>query len=162
MFPSHDRGVERHYTYGECKDCRNKRRRKAAQKNPPKLESFKTCRECGETKLGKDFSLSKESKDGLRSICKECHSFKNKKAKFGIGRKEYFTLLKKQGGKCKICKGEDIKNKNNSKFHIDHCHKTGKVRGLLCDACNRGIGFLRDDINIIKRAAEYVAEKGEI
>ena len=145
-----------------CKECRNKKRREAKQKFEPQFNKIKKCRVCKVDKKGLEFSVSKENKDGLRSICKECHCFVGKKAVFGIGRKEYFKMLKEQDNKCKICNSTDHKNKNNTKFHIDHCHETGKIRGLLCDACNRALGFLQDDVERINKAAEYVAKEGEI
>lgn len=51
---------------------------------------------------------------------------------------------------CQIC-GE-----TNRRFHVDHCHKTLKVRGLLCENCNRSLGGFRDDVNLLKKAIEYL------
>ena len=62
----------------------------------------------------------------------------NIKVKFGITTAEYNALLKKQNGKCAIC-GKSHNNKR--RFCIDHCHKTNKIRGLLCNGCNTGVGF---------------------
>lgn len=64
---------------------------------------------------------------------------------------EYAALLKLQGGKCKICCAA-------APLHVDHCHTTGKIRGLLCNGCNSGIGFLKDDMDILARAINYLAE----
>jgi len=69
---------------------------------------------------------------------------------------EYLKLKKEQNYKCKICfKSEE---ENGKALAIDHCHKTSKVRGLLCDNCNRGIGHLQDDINILESAIKYLKE----
>ena len=61
-----------------------------------------------------------------------------------------------QNKKCKICQTKyDLLSRHNG-LYIDHCHKTGKVRGLLCDRCNRSIGLLKDDVNILTKAIEYL------
>jgi hypothetical protein len=72
--------------------------------------------------------------------------------KYGITRDEFDNLLKKQGGVCAICKKE-LKTPC-----IDHCHKTNTVRGILCHSCNRGIGLLQDDSNILFNAHKYLNE----
>jgi len=75
---------------------------------------------------------------------------------YGITYEQFVEMYYKQDKKCAICNKEiDI----NSRFtHIDHCHKTGKVRGLLCHQCNAGIGFLNDDINILANAIKYLTQ----
>jgi len=59
-------------------------------------------------------------------------------------------LIRQQGGACAIC-GE-----RPAELHVDHCHITGKVRGMLCLGCNCGIGFYRDDHNLTARATTYL------
>lgn len=68
---------------------------------------------------------------------------------------QYAEMLAAQGGKCAICRAEQPGSKKLN-FPVDHCHKTGAVRGLLCDACNRGLGFFRDDADVLRRAAAYL------
>ena len=82
----------------------------------------------------------------------------NKKfEKYGITEDDYNNLFVKQNGKCAIC------GKHQSEIEIalliDHCHKTGKVRGLLCSSCNFGIGHLNDDIENLKCAILYLNRK---
>ena len=77
--------------------------------------------------------------------------------KYGIGHEEYLELLEKQGGKCKVC-GSTETDKNNKHFSVDHCHDTKKVRGLLCNKCNRGIGLLKDNPDLLRTAAKYIEE----
>ena len=67
-------------------------------------------------------------------------------------------MLAAQDGKCAIC--GTTSTGNRKAFHVDHDHKTGKVRGLLCSNCNTGIGNLRDDIGLLNRAIEYLSHKG--
>lgn len=61
----------------------------------------------------------------------------------------YDTLLDKQGGTCAVCK-------RHKRLAVDHCHGKGQVRGLLCGACNRGIGYLQDSVEVISSAVEYL------
>lgn len=82
------------------------------------------------------------------------------RTKYGISIEEYYSLLKKQNGKCAICGNEETATHNFYKqkqdLAVDHCHKTGKIRGLLCQDCNRGIGKFHEDITILKNAIEYL------
>lgn len=66
---------------------------------------------------------------------------------------EYELMLKSQDYKCKICHKSP---KENKKLHVDHCHKSGKVRGLLCFRCNYGISIFYDDYESLRRASEYI------
>ena len=77
--------------------------------------------------------------------------FKNRiKSLYGITPERYAELLEKQGNKCAICRTD------KKRFHIDHCHKTGRVRGILCTSCNMGIGLLKDDQGLLKEAIKYL------
>lgn len=72
------------------------------------------------------------------------------KTKYGITLEEYQNLLKEQENKCAICKREEVQ------LCIDHDHVTGKTRGLLCHACNRAIGLLKENEQILINAINYV------
>ena len=80
---------------------------------------------------------------------------------FIISLEDYLNLYNKSKGICKICKN---KNKiDNRKLALDHCHKSGKFRGFLCDKCNRGLGFFNDNTEILKSAISYLGnEKNKI
>ncbi len=73
------------------------------------------------------------------------------KRAFNMTIEEVNIKKEKQKGLCKICK-------INKATHIDHNHKTGEVRGILCNICNSGLGFLKDDIGILKSAVKYLKE----
>ena len=73
------------------------------------------------------------------------------KCRYGIDCKEYEDLVKKQKGKCAICKKEYLK-----KLYIDHNHSTNKVRGLLCPSCNMTLGLVYEDIGILKNMISYL------
>lgn len=76
--------------------------------------------------------------------------------RYGITRQEYEEMLEAQGDSCAICKTMDIGRKGHTHFHVDHDHVTGKVRGLLCDLCNRGLGYFKDDPFLLIKAGKYL------
>ena len=78
------------------------------------------------------------------------------KTKYGMTPEAFDSLLEAQGGKCAICGDNDLKDERGFRPHVDHCHKTGLVRGILCGRCNKGIGSLRDDAEIVRRALAYL------
>lgn len=71
---------------------------------------------------------------------------------------DYLSLHDLQNGRCAICNGEGfvLDKKQKLKLVVDHCHKTSKVRGLLCHNCNRALGLFKDDVAIINKAVAYV------
>lgn len=73
---------------------------------------------------------------------------------YGISMDEYNDLFEKQKGCCAICKKHQTEIKK--RLHVDHCHTTGKVRGLLCFSCNNALGQLNDDIELLKAAITYL------
>lgn len=76
------------------------------------------------------------------------------KTTYGITREEYDAILEAQGGKCAICRRATGASRNLS---VDHDHKTGEVRGLLCTPCNRDVlGHLRDSVLALLRAVRYL------
>lgn len=139
-------------------------------------ESTKTCSVCLETKPVEDFyrqSTKPEHPYYERRLgrCKECVIKQNGdrqrktydpdkfrrwylKATFGITVEDYERMAEEQGGTCAICDGPP--GGRHGRLHVDHCHETGRVRGLLCDACNRGMGYLGDSAAHLTRAAQYL------
>jgi len=69
--------------------------------------------------------------------------------KYGITEEQRDKLAAAQGGKCAICESD-------AELHVDHCHATNKVRGLLCRECNIGLGKFKDDLDLLERAKKYV------
>lgn len=98
--------------------------------------------------------LSPNYKHG-RSQTKEYDLELHMKRAYGLDFKDYERMLETQNGVCAICSSPPPNNRK-TRLAIDHCHKTGKVRGLLCDKCNRSIGLLKDDVNILAKAIEYL------
>jgi hypothetical protein len=84
---------------------------------------------------------------------------------YGILPEEYDRMMKEQNGVCKICGKEETRKSRTpgkiSKLAVDHDHKTGQIRALLCSDCNTGIGKLRDDPFLIDKAAAYLRSFGK-
>lgn len=72
---------------------------------------------------------------------------------YGITVEQYNQMLEDQGGGCYLCGGTDSKS-----LSIDHCHHTGRVRGLLCSAHNRALGLLGDDPEMLLKAHAYLVK----
>lgn len=82
----------------------------------------------------------------------------NLKTKFGISLDDFTNMKLAQNGLCAICLKEEkgfMKGRPKN-LSVDHCHNTGKIRGLLCSACNGGIGHFYENVTNLKRAIEYL------
>ncbi len=91
-----------------------------------------------------------------RSRSKEYDLEYQMKKNYGIGFFEYDAMLESQKGLCAIC-SLPPPDHHKKRLNIDHCHTSGRVRGLLCDACNRGIGLLKDSPDLMLKAISYLA-----
>lgn len=141
---------------------------------------MKKCTVCKEEKEYSCYHKSKQTKDGFGYRCIACdksarQNYRNTnedrfrkvarkkqlKHKYGMSEEDYHAMLLSQGGGCAICKtlnphGEGSTASHLQHFAVDHDHATGKVRGLLCNACNRGLGFLQDSIPILISSIMYL------
>lgn len=137
----------------------------------------KTCLKCKLEKSASEFTKNKSGRHGLYSHCRDCkneswrvHYKKNRtdilerskwaqlKYYYQISKEDYIKLLAKQNGVCAVCHQTQRYKKS---LAVDHCHKTNMVRGLLCDSCNRGIGFFEDNIERLSGAIKYLEESCE-
>ena len=133
----------------------------------------KRCTKCGEVKPISEFSKRYDYPDRTLSACKDCErirkrdyarkrfkdpglrravSFRQKLWTYGITATEYESLLKESGGECAICQ----RPFGGEAPRIDHCHTTGKIRGLLCHNCNAALGLFKDSPEVLSRAVEYL------
>jgi uncharacterized protein YbaR (Trm112 family) len=145
----------------------------------------KICPKCKKKLPVSKFNKSNR-RDGYQTYCRECHSAMQRakynsspeeKVKrqiragrrkeknplvtrdaelrrlYGITLDDYIEMFKKQNGVCAIC-GYECQTKKS--LSVDHDHKTGKVRGLLCNRCNRALGMFRDDVNTVRYALNYL------
>ena len=135
---------------------------------------MKICTSCGKEKPLEEFYLQKgkRTREGYRNpVCKECHNKKsvewarknpdkvaqhrrkrNLKDKYNLSVEEYDKQAALQDYKCYICSCVPTRRRLN----VDHCHKTGAIRKLLCDKCNMAIGLLEDDVDRLQKAKEYL------
>jgi hypothetical protein len=87
--------------------------------------------------------------------------YEHLKKVYGLTKEAYEDLLCAQGGCCAICEREpEVASPKAPYLSVDHNHETGKIRGLLCNPCNRGIGYLQDDVIITEKAAAYLKRHG--
>jgi hypothetical protein len=109
---------------------------------------------CLQYPKGKDSPNYKHGRSQTKEYDLELHM----KRAYGLDFKNYEKMLHEQGGVCAICSSPPPNNRK-TRLAIDHCHKTGKVRGLLCDRCNRSIGLLKDDVSVLKSAIKYLTKE---
>lgn len=124
---------------------------------------MKKCSTCKETKEQSEYY-------GKKGVCKSCHKkavkeYRDKNPQlikktnlmrcYGLTLEEFESMREAQGGKCKIC-GKDEKEEYYGTLHVDHCHTTGKVRGLLCKGCNHGLGNFMDSVELMKKGIDYL------
>lgn len=149
-----------------CRDCMSiKKYNRIRRLKPYVTKSFeypdgtKLCTQCNQVKPKSDFRSHYKKTGKLYSRCFVCQADSERMKNYGITGDEYRAMLLAQGGVCKIC------NKPNwtEKFlYVDHCHDTGKIRGILCHNCNAGIGLFKDNVELLLLAAEYVKNYGKI
>lgn len=112
-----------------CKVCIDKKNLEYAKKHPEQVKDTYT-----------RWFMNNREKDNLRRQLKD----------FNLSKADYEAFLTKQQKLCAICSG------SMKPVCIDHCHTTGTIRGLLCRACNTGLGHLRDSVQLLKNALKYL------
>ncbi len=127
------------------------------------MNKLKNCIDCGVEYPPEAFPVHKDPRGyaGYISLprCKTCNAiWKNKShlaRKYGLSIEDYNQMLIEQGNKCSIC-GSSGSGEDKNKFVVDHCHHTGKVRGLLCWPCNIGLGMFRDNLDLLDKIKIYL------
>lgn len=123
------------------------------------IENTKYCPVCKKIKPLSEFNFNTRGRKFAYTCCIKCTKERNIFRNFGITLKEYDTMLEKQDGGCKIY-GIKIPG-GQGRFHIDHDHITGKIRGLLCSNCNLALGNAKDDIRILAAMIQYLIDSRE-
>ncbi|MER5361795.1 endonuclease VII domain-containing protein [Streptomyces sp. NPDC002785] len=143
-----------------CRECsaeyyreRQEAKGKTVRVKVPVPRGNKRCPQCGEVKPHSQWERNKTSSDGWASYCRECGAERNRisyfKREYGLTPAERDALIADQVGVCCICL-------DALPEHVDHCHGTGRVRGVLCFSCNAALGQFKDRPDVIRRAAAYV------
>lgn len=139
-----------------------------------------TCSVCGPIKIGRSRKIagtirfvcsSKTLEDRRKWIESKPEDYKNSRRKatlkwafkrdlekYNITEEQYIELLTLQDNKCKLCSNE-LKKKSELSYRVgvlDHCHSSGKLRGILCNDCNIGLGMFKDNIQTLKNAIDYL------
>lgn len=164
------------YRY-DCRTCEKVRRDNRAAKDKKQefdvvMQNGKFCSTCQITKSAINFGRNTHTADGFHGRCKSCqHEYARtaprKKinhetvrkhvlwSSYRIRPQDYTRLLSEQGFACAVCKKPHAEEKHK-KLVVDHCHKSGKVRGLLCSKCNSGLGYFEDSAIAFRNAAAYL------
>lgn len=141
------------------------------------MQATKICTKCRQDKPLTDFNRYRKESPKLRNICRPCSSVTQWKQEnrerhnlqmmllrfnamgIDISVKMYLAMLQQQNGVCAICKQKETKSRNGRLYNlaVDHDHKTGKIRGLLCSTCNCGLGHFKDEPARLLAAAQYVS-----
>lgn len=127
----------------KCSSCRDDLPEESFYKAKTTRGYQYTCKEC-----------QKEAKRAPEKVryARNLHLVRN----HGITIEKYEQMLADQGGTCSICPATESVNTWSPLLHVDHDHKTGAIRGLLCHSCNVSLGHFRDDPALLRRAAEYL------
>lgn len=150
-----------------CIDCSNLYRKNWKRAKRPKsnrtvqleliIVGQKKCNHCGVIKPLTDFGLCSRIRSGYYGSCKVCRYLMEKSNKmryaYGLSVAEYQKLLLTQDNSCAICRANFAVVR---KICVDHEHGSGQTRGLLCDHCNRGIGLLKENIEVLQNAINYI------
>jgi len=135
----------------------------------------KVCPSCETALPIAAFAINKSGRVGqARAYCKPCSVQKHQlrrqqnpehvlnierkskfKRQYGISLEQYEEMLQNQGYGCALC-GVKKPSERTKYFAVDHCHNTGKVRGLLCTKCNRGLGLFNDRTEVLQKAINYL------
>ena len=103
---------------------------------------IRACRTCG----GRD-------RDPKTGRCRHCVRVQLKRRVYGLSAEDYQAMVRAHRGRCPICDKAFDSTKDTC---VDHDHATGKVRGLLCSRCNKGLGFFGDSLTVLNRASQYL------
>lgn len=130
------------------------------QKAPDEMGNFR-CSHCREWKPPSEFNKNKSQKSGLNYMCRPCATVKtrslNLPAKYGITAAVFAEMLLKQGGKCACCNSPFVmEGRKTDRPCVDHNHKTGEVRSLLCGRCNLAAGNVLDSSEMAEKLAAYL------
>ena len=131
-----------------CKKCEKEYAYKWRANNKDKWNSYNKVWKKNNPDKIKDYKSRMYNIDNGKSAINKM------KYTHGIGIEEYNVMHKGQEGRCAICGSR--KASKFGRLYIDHCHGTGKIRGLLCRNCNAGLGMFKDDPEIIMEAATYL------
>lgn len=156
FFHKHSKSKTGHQS--RCKECDKKWHAERYLRDKEKIRvQTKKWRSSNKERIDKK---SSEWKAANPEKVKKYQRASNLRKNFGVEISEYDSMFLSQNGKCAICgKNEEFIHHRTGKpamLAVDHCHKTGKVRGLLCKLCNTALGHFKDDISVLLKAINYL------
>lgn len=107
------------------------------------------CRTCRSWLPKTDFTLDRSRRSLRQSACRDCMTLVSAASRYGIARPVLERMHEEQRGECAICK------RSSRRLVLDHCHASGRVRGLLCDRCNVGLGHI-ERTGFVEDARRYL------
>jgi hypothetical protein len=138
-------------------------------------EVLRHCTKCGEDRPDSEFYKGLKNRLCKKHYCEYTAACRRRyqkdpkyrerswaaglKTRLGVEFTAYNALLDSQGHLCKICGKPDGDGTSyqTKRLALDHCHATGKVRGLLCEQCNKGLGMFKDRPELLQKAIEYLS-----
>lgn len=136
-----------------CKECCSVEFRRYRLANPEKFREYKWHSRPENIERRREARRQRDLANPERAFARKRKSYLKKA--FGISPEQYDEMLAEQGGVCAIC-GTSDPGRGGAYFHVDHCHTTSKIRGLLCNRCNAGLGYFKDDTSRLQSAVAYL------
>lgn len=137
-----------------CKVCANAYKKVHAKINSAKLACYK--KEWNSKNKKKICGYSDKWRDRNPEKVKAQDRAHHLRTEYGLTVEMYNKMSSDQNGECSVCGKVPMGKRGYKVLHVDHCHSSGKVRGLLCGKCNTALGSLQEDENIIKNLLNYV------
>lgn len=141
----------KHRAKGKCQPCYSRGRDDSYTLVTEFNDTHQLCKVCDEWVPLDNFANDANYLSGKDSRCYQCRNLR----KFGLTKTGYREMVLRQSGKCFTCPRVPTGVRGDY-LNIDHCHRTGKVRGLLCTKCNFALGHFKDDLSILRRAISYL------
>lgn len=142
-----------------CRKCGNPLVEGETYKCPSRSFPERECKKCIRTRVFKYYYANKEKilaqRRDRRRVFPRRDSDYNRKKQWGLTREQFEQMKADQGGRCAIC-GTEYWGGKHKEAIIDHCHKTGKIRGLLCNRCNQAMGKFEDDPDLLEKVVVYL------
>lgn len=149
LFPRDPRNTGRAGRGSHCRACQSKASAASNKKNPERVRAWK---DAHKDSVRAAYDRYRERNPDKVKQWKRSYYERNRAERHGLTLEQLKAMFAEQHGLCAICRETIV----YSAAHLDHCHKTGRVRGFLCMHCNRGLGALRDSPDILRAAASYL------
>lgn len=148
-----------------CSPCNSRNYRIRKEKNPNKFKEYSKTTRANNLEKMKEKRRENYRNNREKELNHHSEYFAKNKTKlylnkitknFNITVEQYYEMWDNQKGVCALCSDPPTEKMN---LCLDHCHETGKVRGLLCTKCNKALGLFKDNIETIRKAIEYLTKE---